>query len=437
MRFFCCCFFLILLSCSKDEPNLSTVFKNEIDFIKTIGGTDNEVAKSVVSTNDGGFVVAGFIQSNDIDETNKSDTSYDYFLLKYSSNNDLMWFKTYGGSQDDRANKIIQTSDSGFAIIGYSKSNDIDVSANAGDRDFWLTKLDKNGNLQWQKSFGYSGRDIGNSLIQTSDNGFLITGELDVTSSGGQGKFSQVKKHAGGDYWAIKLNQSGDKEWSEYYGGNFTDSPKSVVQTSSGEYILVGTSDSYDVDITNNKGSYDFWVVKIAANGNLLWQKNFGGKEIDEARSIVETNSGTFMIVGDTRSSDQDVVSNNGGADIWVLNIDTDGNILWQKSIGGSSFDVARSINKTNDGGFLIAGSSRSNDNGFTNQGQNDALLVKINATGTIEWQRIIGGTEIDFFYDAIELKNNQIIAVGESTSSNFEITTNKGFSDILICKIK
>lgn len=143
------------------------------------------------------------------------------------------------------------------------------------------------------------------------------------------------------------------------------------------------------------------------------------------------------MLVGDTRSTNKDVSINSGAADIWIVKISTEGNLIWEKTIGGTSFDVARAISRTQDNGFIIAGSSRSLDNGFENKGQNDALLLKIDRNGKLVWQKTIGGSEIDFLYDVIQLNNTVIIAVGESSSANQDISENKGFTDALIIQLK
>ncbi|WP_299135866.1 hypothetical protein [uncultured Tenacibaculum sp.] len=430
--------FLVLLGCTKEGITFkSTSFLEQLDFVKTIGGSKNEVAKSVIKTPDGGYAILGYTQSNDIDFSQKNNTSFDYAVLKFSSDDKLEWKKTYGGSNDDRGEKIISTSDGGYAILGYTKSNDIDITNNAGDRDFWLVKLNPTGTIIWQKTFGYIGKDIGTTLIETDDNGFLIAGELDVTSSGGLGNSkSSAIQHAGGDMWALKLNSLGAIEWSKYYGGTFTDTPHGIVKTDDG-YIIAGISDSSDVDITNNKGSYDFWVIKINKKGKLLWNKNFGGTEIDEAKAIVSTNDNNFLIVGNTRSTDKDVTNNKGGADLWVIKINSNGGLVWQKNFGGNNFDVGNSIKKMSDGNYLLSGSSRSADNGITNKGQNDAWILKISPDGSLLWQKTIGGTEIDFCYDVVELNNGTIVGVGESSSNNNDITNNKGFSDLLIIKYK
>lgn len=432
----------LIVSCSKAELNLnnsipSSGFSGAIDFVKTIGGNKNDIGSSVTKTKDGGYAVLGYTNSTNGDVKNKTTDDADYFLLRYNVKDELLWSKTYGGTKDDRGNKVLQTPDNGFIILGFSKSNDGDLTENKGNSDFWVAKLDASGNKSWQKSFGFSGRDTGISLTLTSDNGYLIVGELDVSASGGQGNSKLASKHAGGDYWAIKLNGSGTKEWSKFFGGTFTETPQSVIETNEGDFIIAGFSDSSDVDITNNKGTYDFWIVKINNKGKLIWQKNFGGSEIDEAYGICKTTDGNFVIVGDTRSSNKDVSKNNGGADLWVIKINTNGDLIWNKNFGGTSFDAGRSINPTKDGGFIISGSSRSSDKDFVNKGQNDAWILKINASGSFAWQKFIGGTEIDILHDAIELDNGNIIAVGESTSSNQDIKENKGFSDLLIIKIK
>ena len=426
--------FGVLYSCNNDpEINIKSI---SLDKIFTFGGTRNEIASSVIAFNDGSYAVIGFTQSIDGDIILTKTDSYDFWVLKFDSNDILLWQKVYGGSSDDKAYKAISTSDNGFAIVGYSKSNDGNLISNEGFEDVWILKLDNNGNILWQTTTGFSGVDQGFSLLETSDGGFLIGGILDVTSSGGAGNNIAKTQHAGGDYWVIKIDNSGNIQWRNYFGGSNTDTCYAISEAADG-YILVGSSDSSDVDITNNKGSYDFWVLKIDTTGTLIWEKNFGGSEIDEARAITKTNDGNFIIVGDTRSNDQDVTVNNGGADLWVIKINSDGNLLWEKSFGGSSFDVAKSIHKTFDGGNIISGSSRSLDHGFTNQGQNDAWILKISSEGNEEWQQIIGGSNIDFLYDAIELSDGSFVAVGESSSNDGNVAINKGFSDLLIIKLK
>ena len=431
----------MFMSCTKDTNTPITQNSElEIEHIKTLGGSKNESAQAVTKTTDGGYAILGYTQSNDGDVRNKSNESYDYWLLKFDARNQLQWQKTYGGSDDDRGFDLIHTSDGGFTILGKSKSNDLDVSENSGFDDFWVSKLDSNGSISWEYSYGFAGSDTPNSIIQTRDNGFLLTGVLDVSASNGQGNRQSTtsQRHAGGDYWVIKLNASGEREWSNYYGGSFTDTAYDAIQTEDNSYIIVGSSDSDDVDISNTNGSYDFWATKISSTGSLIWEKSFGGSEIDEARAITSSNDGNYLIVGDTRSDDLNISQNAGAADLWVIKITPQGSLLWEKTIGGTNFDVGRSISKTQDNGFLISGSSRSSDgNLITNKGLNDAWVLKIDRAGDIKWHKSIGGSETDFFYDSVELNDQTIVAVGNSNSSNEDINENKGFTDLLILKLK
>lgn len=427
----------IIIGCTKKEIFISEQ-PADVSFVKTFGGANNESARSVLKTQDGGYVVFGYTQSIDGDVVStKSTVQYDFWLLKFDASDNLDWQKTYGGSNDEKGYKIIQTQDGGFAVTGYSKSSDGDVMANEGFEDVWVLKLNTEGVVEWKTNTGFLGSDKGFSIIQTSDGGYFLGAILDVTASGGLGNSKIGSRHAGGDFWGIKLSNTGSLEWRKYFGGTNTEICYDVIEVADG-YLLIGSSDSLDVDIKNNKGSYDFWIVKIDKNGTLVWEKSYGGKEIDESYQIIRTAEGNFLIVGETRSSDQDVSSQKGGADIWVLKIDDSGEMLWEKTYGGSSFDAAKAITLTNDGNYLIAGNTRSIDNDVTNNnGENDIWVLKIDPSGNLIWQKTIGGSGIDLANDIVELNDYSIIVVGESNSNDKDVKENKGFTDLLIVKLK
>lgn len=440
IKFIYILFLSVIISCTKEDKASSGSFQGEIESVKTFGGLKNETANDVISTIDGGYAVLGYTQSNDGDITDKINESYDYWVLKFDENNQLQWSKSYGGTSDERGQSIIQTNDSGYLITGFSKSSDEDVTTNFGSNDYWMAKLDATGNIIWEKSFGFSGTDQAFSSIQTLDGGYLITGTLDVTASNQQGndRGSLSNRHAGGDYWAIKLDANGTKQWRHFYGGSNTDSANDVVQTDDNGFLMVGLSDSFDIDVSNNKGTYDFWVVKIDQDGGLVWEKSYGGEESDQAYEITKTLDGNFIITGDTRSDNLDITTNYGSADIWTIKISPLGEIIWKKTFGGSSFDTSKTIIASRDGGFYIAGNSRSINNDLTsNKGNNDVWVLKISESGNLEWQKSIGGTEIDLAFGVTELNNNSIVVVGESWSSNNDVIENKGFSDLLIINIK
>ncbi|MFT5791595.1 MAG: hypothetical protein ACI9LI_000931, partial [Saprospiraceae bacterium] len=199
-----------------------------------------------------------------------------------------------------------------------------------------------------------------------------------------------------------------------------------------------GLSDSNDVDVTDNKGTYDFWCVKIDSKGVLVWEKSYGGSETDQAYCVAKSSNGNFIITGDVRSNDNDVSSNYGSADIWTIMINPLGEIIWEKNYGGSGFDTSKAVISSRNGGFYITGNSRSEDNDVTsNKGNNDVWVLKIDDSGNIEWEKSIGGTEIDLAFDVAELNDGSVVIVGESWSSDSDIPENKGFSDLLIIKLK
>ena len=438
IKYICFIFTALNLACdSADSSSENSISQNiEIQKTLTLGGSKNESGQCIVDTSDGGYAVLGYTQSMDGDVANKTDSSYDFWLLKFNAVGQQQWQNIYGGSDDERGQEIITTVDGGFAIVGSSKSNDGDVSENSGSSDFWILKTNSLGDIEWEKSFGYSGVDNGLSILQTQDQGFLISGVLDVTSSNGEGNSNRLgsPRHAGGDYWVLKLNQMGVLQWSRFFGGTFTDTAYAINETQTGDFIIVGSSDSVDVDISNNKGSYDYWVLKLSNTGDLLWEKSFGGSEIDEAKAMAPSSDGNFLIAGDSRSQDFDISTNYGAADIWVVKINTDGALLWEKSFGGGNFYGVQAIRVAQNGGFLIAGNSRSSDGDLSeNKGQNDAWLFKISDHGSLEWQASAGGSNIELLMDVVELENGNIISVGNASSSDFDILENKGFSDLLI----
>ena len=433
-------FFIVFtfLFCCESDDSITTNQIVSINEVSTLGGTKNESGQSVVATSDGGFAVLGYSQSMDGDLLNKSNISYDFWLIKYNFNGEQEWQKVYGGSSDDRGYDIILSNDNNMVIFGSSKSADGDVSSNAGSNDFWIAKISNSGAIIWEKSLGYNGSDNGYSVIQTIDNGYLLLGVLDVTASDGEGnnRISSYR-HAGGDYWAVKLDANGVLEWSRYFGGNFTDTSYAACQTQGGDYIIIGSSDSNDIDISNNKGTYDFWIIKISSEGNLIWEKSYGGSEIDEALDITPTTDGNFIVCGNTRSNNIDVNLNNGAADIWILKITPNGEILWEKTYGGNSFEAAKSVHQTTDNGFVIAGNSRSDNNDLTkNNGQNDGWIFKINQDGILQWQTSIGGSNIDLLMDSTQLQDGSIVAVGNTSSSDLDILENKGFTDLLLIRL-
>jgi hypothetical protein len=267
-----------------------------------------------------------------------------------------------------------------------------------------------------------------------------MTGFLDVTASGGEGNNRNAtsnRRHGIGEFWCHKLDASGIVQWRRYFGGSNNDRSYDVVQANDGGYVVTGFSESTDFDITNNHGSYDYWVIKLNPQGDLLWEKSFGGSEVDQSRAIVKTSDNSYIISGNSFSTDGDITSNLGSSDFWLIKINDSGDLLWSKNYGGSDFDYATSIKKASNG-YVVAGYSQSSDiQSTSNYGDNDFWVLKIDEQGSLLWQKNFGGSGFDLAFDAIETLDNHIMVVGETESMNHDIIENRGLKDVLIVNVK
>ncbi|GGD49271.1 hypothetical protein [Muriicola marianensis] len=436
---------LALAGCSYDrmpEPEEELrEFRGEVVWIRSFGGSGDDTPRSVVETLDRGFAVLGYSKSTDGDLQGKSTQVNDYWLLKTDRNGDAIWSRTYGGSMDDRGQAVIQTSDGGFSVTGYSMSSDGDASNNEGFHDNWVLRLDGLGNLLWEQSFGFSGHDHSYDLVETPEGGLFFTGFLDITSARADGyteKHASLTRHGVGEFWGTKLDSGGDIEWRSYFGGTNNDRAHAVARAHDGGYVMAGFSESDDFDISDPRGSYDFWVVKVSETGELAWQHSYGGTEIDIANDVAQTRDGGYVITGSTFSADGDVSASHGGSDAWVIKTDAQGQLLWERTYGGSAFEAAEAICPTLDGGYVIVGNSRSTDQDVsTNAGENDLWIFKVDSHGQLLWEQALGGTDLEFGFDVLETSDGAIIVVGETASTDLFPLENRGGTDLIMVRIE
>lgn len=441
-------FFSVVLffSCEKEDENSGvlaseTAFRGEVDWIKTFGGSGEETAQAIISTTDGGYAVLGFTNSTDGDVQNKANPVNDYWLLKFDAQGGLQWSKTYGGSKDDRGQSLAQTIDGGYALTGYAMSDDGDGSLNNGFHDNWVLKVDGQGELVWEKSFGFSGHDHSYDIITTEDQGFFFTGFLDITSARADGnteKNGSLTRHGVGEFWGTKIDENGELQWRGYFGGTNNDRSHAVVQAEDGGFVMAGFTESEDFDISNAQGSYDFWIVKVDGNGNLLWERSFGGSGIEISYDIAKTLDGSYVITGNTFSADGDVSKSNGESDFWLVKVNDTGSIVWEQTYGGSGFDAAQAVIASKDEGYFVVGNSKSSDKDTNvNYGENDIWIIKTDEAGNLVWQKSFGGSGLDFAFDIVENSDGSIILVGETSSDDFQDTVSKGKSDVVMIKVK
>jgi hypothetical protein len=281
----------------------------------------------------------------------------DVYVVKLDANGNLQWTKTIGGESWDWGNSLIQTSDGGYVIAGGTSS------FGAGEADVYVVKLDANGNLLWTKTIGGPASEEGKSLIQTSDGGYAIAG---YTISFGAGE---------ADVYVVKLNANGNLQWTKTIGGPADEIGNSLIQTSDGGYAIASTTNSFGT------GERDVYVVKLDANGNLQWTKTIGGESWDWGYSLVQTSDGGYVIAGETYSFGA------GEADVYVVKLDANGNLQWTKTIGGPDREEGSSLIQTSDGGYAIAGYTIS-----FGAGEADVYVVKLDAHGNLQWTKTIGG---------------------------------------------
>ncbi len=257
--------------------------------------------------------------------------SFDFWLIKVDGSGNMEWNRTYGGPGVERAESLVMTSDGGYVIAGSKSSFGID------EDDVWLVKTDRYGNLEWNRTYGGEGSDSASSLVVTSDGGYAIAGSTSNSSS----------VYSNFDFWLIKTDANGNMEWNQTYDMR-SDHASSVVETSDGGFAIVGAATPGPFPIGHS------WLVKTDANGNMEWNQTY---DIG-LRSLVETFDGGYALAGYTPSSPAGGgITNN---DVWLVKTDAFGNIEWNQTYGGLEDDDANSLIVTSDGGYAFAGSTGS-----------------------------------------------------------------------------
>ena len=355
---------------------------------KTYGGSNNDRAFSIQQTSDGGYIAAGYTESF-------GAGGRDIWVLKLDSNSTIEWQRAFGGSDDEWANSIQQTSDGGYIAAGIS------FSFGAGSGDFWILKLDSTGNIEWQVTYGGSKKDYAKSIQQTSDGGYIVEGQTYSFGSGWN------------DIWILKLSSVGEIEWQRTYGGRSDEQAWWIQQTNDGGYIAAGVSFSF------GSGYSDFWVLKLDSEGNIEWLQTYGGRYNDGISVIQETSDGGYVATGFT-----DFFS-TGYSDIWILKLDSEGEMEWQRTYGGSNSDYGHFIQQTSDEGYIVSGCTFSFGNG-----SRDGWIVKLTSIGDIEWQHTYGGSGYDCAHSIQQTSNRGYIAAG------FTESFGAGSKDIWILKL-
>ena len=353
---------------------------------KTYDNGRGDQGHSVEQTNDGGYIVTG----STIISTDSMNFHFQVYIIKTDNNGDTLWTKIYGGEDWDWGNSIQQTTDGGFIITGATYS----LQTQTGD--VYLIKTDENGDSLWTRTYGGVYVEVGNSVQQTTDEGYIITGYTRSTGTGSS------------EVYLIKTDSVGDTLWTKTFGGEENDVGYSVQQTTDGGYIITGYTLSFGVSYY-----YDVYLIKTDSNGDSLWTKVFNGGSSDMGYSVEQTTDGGYIISGVTWSSGY------GENDVYLIKTDCNGDTLWTKTFGGVAHESGlTSVQQTIDGGYIVTGTTTSFGNGVE-----DVFLIKTDSDGNTLWTRTFGGTGDDCGISVQQTTDGGYIITGYTWSfgTNFD----------------
>jgi hypothetical protein len=408
---------LSLSACKKeDEPPPVPPIDNLPVFNQVYGGSGDDAIHSIIMTSEG-YLVAGESESSDGD-VGVTHGNTDAWILKLDKSGNKQWQKVFGGTEYDVANCVVADHEEGYVIVGGSLSFDGDLQGNGGHYGAWAWKIDRAGNVVWGKILGESKFDFANAVTNTKDGGYLVTGFT-----------STVDEDV--DAWVTKLDKSGSVVWQKIFGGIADDKMYAVVENSNGDFLIAGTTESKDDEFAGNHGASDVWILKLGADGTKLWQKVLGGVQDDAANAICATADGGYVIAGLTASNNGDVSENKGSFDAWIIKLDNKGNKKWQRTLGGSDFDNALTLTETKDHDLLIGSYTNSmNGDVQSNHGKSDVWMIRMNQEGGVVSRTTYGGTDTEFPQAVLSRPDKSFVVAGVSRSNNGDVPGNRGGSD-------
>jgi hypothetical protein len=340
----------------------------------TFGGPKSDYGFCVEPTPDGGYIIAGRMYSVGAGES-------DAVLIKTDDAGEMQWYQVFGGEKADYALSVRQTADGGYVFAGKT------YSFGEGSCDVWLVKTDSLGNEEWSRTFGGPLADAGNSVWQTADGGYIIVGK------------TYSSKVTECDLWLIKTDELGNLEWDRTFGGPKEDSGRSVQQTDDSGYIIAGYKGVF------GRGNWDSWLIKTDSSGALEWQLTPGIIGADGNFSVQQTADGAYIAAGC-------LYSRSKNYDVYVVKVGPAGAAHWKKTFGGEAPDFGMSVDRTADGGYIVAGYTYS-----YGEGQSDVWLIKLDSEGNRVWDRTFGGAANDMGRSVREIAPDEYIIAGHTAS--------------------
>ncbi len=359
-----------------------------LQWAHAFGGAEKDWAYGLTATKDGGLCTAGRTASQGVGLE-------DAWLVRMAGDGRMLWNKTFGGAAIDRGRGIVELADRGLVVAGATESS------GAGEFDVWVFKVDADGELLWDRQFGGAATDWASALVATHDGGVAVAA------------YTQDESEGPYDFWVLKLDGAGALQWQRRFGGKQTDWSNAITATADNGLVVAGHTES------SGAGGADFWVLKLGADGELLWQRTFGGKKTDYASAVATTRGGDLLVAGMTLSAGA------GLFDGRIVRLTDSGDVIWDKTFGGAGNDWIRAIVQTQDGNYTVAGYTDSQG-----AGQNDVWLFKLAPDGTLLWERTYGDTGNEWARALAELPDGALALAGDTYSMG------AGAADVLVLKI-
>ncbi len=423
-----------------------------IQYQKCIGGTGNDEIQDVSPTTDGGYILAGGVLSNngDVSGNHSNPGASDAWIVKIDASGNIQWQKCFGGSLDEFGACVKQTAEGGYIFAANTISNDQQIPFNHGSSDLWVVKLDGAGNIQWSKTFGGSSQDVAISGpngvnnrskiadIELTNDGYIIATSTKSTDGDVTGLHGSSL-----DIWLLKLDMAGTLQWQKCLGGTGGEKLNGIEATNDGNYILAATTNSNDGDVgsnTNTSSNSNCWIVKFDPNGILLWEKCIGPANANRDMLDIQKTADGGFILGGFASKQNPIIDDL--LDAWIIKINANGDIVWEKIIDDGYEKQIHCINQTADGGYIAAGKhylspfDPADADGCIYKGQFDTWVIKLTDTGIMEWQRNFGGSKWDMANRIFPTTDGGYLLFNTTWSNDGDVVGNHGVSDGWIVKL-
>ncbi len=392
---------------------------------KTIGGNIADYIANIKKLSDGNYMMVGYSNSDISGE--KSDTNRgqgDIWIVKVNSNLQIIWQKTIGGVLVDEASDFIECNNGSYLVFAESESpiSGDKTTDTIGLSDLWLLKLDRDGNILWQKTYGGAKYESPKNIIKLDNGNFILSSSSESDSSGTKTQDSR----GGYDFWITCIDSTGNIIWDKTLGSNGSDFIYSTINFFGNSILLCGGifSDISGEVTQPSKGYDDIWLVKLDYDGNILWNKRYGGSysELYPQLTFFENNIYILAKSDSPISGDKTEIC-RGYDDYWILKLNNEGEIIWDKTIGGNAPDDSQSLIITDEHQIIVGGSSLSNasfdktENRVGNNSKPDYWVIGLDINANLLWQKTIGGNLNENLSQIISVNNNRFLVSGTSNS--------------------